>query len=608
MNYLDYPLLKQKVSLLPDLPGSYQRKDKDGRIIYVGKAKSLLKRVKQYFTRPQLGKVERRVEEIRDFDIIETTTEKEALLLEISLIHKYRPKYNIRLRDDRSYPYIALKKKDDPFLKISRSDKEKGYYYFGPYPNSRQAYKRIDLLNKIFPLRKCKNLPLHPCLYYHRGECLAPCIKKVPDEEYQERVKKISRFLSGDTRERVSLLKGKRKKAAGDLNFEQAKKYKSLLDAIEKTTSSQKIIFEDHISRDIRGYSLREGYLCVVFLLYRKGVLLGKKTYIEELEDDLNDFLENIIIQFYDKRSDLPKELILSDKERVPVLSSALPFSVLTPTRGKKRDLLAMAFENARQRLDQHFQTARLNDDVLSLLEELKDKLSLKKTPLDIELYDNSHLQGYDPVGARVKYINGEKAPQRYRKYKITQPNPQDDLASRREVLTRRLTRLKEGEEKAPDLILLDGGRNQCLVGEEVRDEVSFHIPLAGLSKNDKHETDTLINADTGEEIPLDRKSPLFFLLRKRQDEIHRFAITYHRSKAEKSTFKTIYDDIPGIGKKRKEILLDLYPTRESLYGITKQELSQIIPESSALLLLNKRDRYEKEVKALEAKAKRKAA
>lgn len=608
MNYLDYPLLKQKVSLLPDLPGSYQRKDKDGRIIYVGKAKSLLKRVKQYFTRPQLGKVERRVEEIRDFDIIETTTEKEALLLEISLIHKYRPKYNIRLRDDRSYPYIALKKKDDPFLKISRSDKEKGYYYFGPYPNSRQAYKRIDLLNKIFPLRKCKNLPLHPCLYYHRGECLAPCIKKVPDEEYQERVKKISRFLSGDTRERVSLLKGKRKKAAGDLNFEQAKKYKSLLDAIEKTTSSQKIIFEDHISRDIRGYSLREGYLCVVFLLYRKGVLLGKKTYIEELEDDLNDFLENIIIQFYDKRSDFPKELILSDKERVPVLSSALPFSVLTPTRGKKRDLLAMAFENARQRLDQHFQTARLNDDVLSLLEELKDKLSLKKTPLDIELYDNSHLQGYDPVGARVKYINGEKAPQRYRKYKITQPNPQDDLASRREVLTRRLTRLKEGEEKAPDLILLDGGRNQCLVGEEVRDEVSFHIPLAGLSKNDKHETDTLINADTGEEIPLDRKSPLFFLLRKRQDEIHRFAITYHRSKAEKSTFKTIYDDIPGIGKKRKEILLDLYPTRESLYGITKQELSQIIPESSALLLLNKRDRYEKEVKALEAKAKRKAA
>lgn len=608
MNYLDYPLLKQKVSLLPDLPGSYQRKDKDGRIIYVGKAKSLLKRVKQYFTRPQLGKVERRVEEIRDFDIIETTTEKEALLLEISLIHKYRPKYNIRLRDDRSYPYIALKKKDDPFLKISRSDKEKGYYYFGPYPNSRQAYKRIDLLNKIFPLRKCKNLPLHPCLYYHRGECLAPCIKKVPDEEYQERVKKISRFLSGDTRERVSLLKGKRKKAAGDLNFEQAKKYKSLLDAIEKTTSSQKIIFEDHISRDIRGYSLREGYLCVVFLLYRKGVLLGKKTYIEELEDDLNDFLENIIIQFYDKRSDLPKELILSDKERVPVLSSALPFSVLTPTRGKKRDLLAMAFENARQRLDQHFQTARLNDDVLSLLEELKDKLSLKKTPLDIELYDNSHLQGYDPVGARVKYINGEKAPQRYRKYKITQPNPQDDLASRREVLTRRLTRLKEGEEKAPDLILLDGGRNQCLVGEEVRDEVSFHIPLAGLSKNDKHETDTLINADTGEEIPLDRKSPLFFLLRKRQDEIHRFAITYHRSKAEKSTFKTIYDDIPGIGKKRKEILLDLYPTRESLYGITKQELSQIIPESSALLLLNKRDQYEKEVKALETKAKRKAA
>lgn len=224
MNYLDYPLLKQKVSLLPDVPGSYQRKDKDGRIIYVGKAKSLVKRVKQYFTRPQVGKVARRVEEIRDFDIIETNTEKEALLLEISLIHKYRPKYNIRLRDDRSYPYIALKKKGDPFLKIARSDKEKGYYYFGPYPNARYAYKRIDLLNKVFPLRKCKNIPLHPCLYYHRGECLAPCIQKVDEKKYEERVKQISRFLSGDTGDRISLLKGRRKKAVDELNFEQAKK------------------------------------------------------------------------------------------------------------------------------------------------------------------------------------------------------------------------------------------------------------------------------------------------------------------------------------------------------------------------------------------------
>lgn len=574
MNYLDYPLLKQKVSLLPDVPGSYQRKDKDGRIIYVGKAKSLVKRVKQYFTRPQVGKVARRVEEIRDFDIIETNTEKEALLLEISLIHKYRPKYNIRLRDDRSYPYIALKKKGDPFLKIARSDKEKGYYYFGPYPNARYAYKRIDLLNKVFPLRKCKNIPLHPCLYYHRGECLAPCIQKVDERKYEERVKQISRFLSGDTGDRISLLKGRRKKAVDELNFEQAKKCKALLDAINKTTSSQKIIFEDHVSRDIMGYSLREGYLCVVFLLFRKGVLLGKKTYIEELEDDLSDFLENLIIQFYENRSDHPKELIISDKDRTKVLSDALDFQVLSPNRGKKRDLLAMAFENARQRLDQHFQTARLNDDVLSLLEELKHKLGLEKTPLDIELYDNSHLQGYDPVGAMVKYINGEKAPQRYRKYKITQPNPQDDLASRKEVLTRRLTRLKQGEEKKPDLIILDGGRNQCVTVLETMDEVGLHIPLAGLAKNDKHETDTLINADTGEEIPLDRKSPLFFLLRKRQDEIHRFAITYHRSKAEKSTFKTIYDDIPGIGKKRKDVLLDLYPTRESLYGISEKELS----------------------------------
>ncbi len=582
MSYLDYPVLKQKISLLPDKPGSYQMKDEQGNIIYVGKAKSLLKRVKQYFVRPQTGKVFRMVQEIRDFDIIETSSEKEALLLEISLIHKYYPKYNIMLMDDKMYPYIALKKSGDPFLRITRSDKEKGYRYFGPYPNSSKAYKVIDLMNKVFPIRKCQNIPAHPCLYYHMGQCLAPCINKVQENKYIELRQSITRFLNGDVSFVTQKLHLEMKQYADNLEFEKAKECKDLLDAIEEIKSKQNVMFQDHIDRDVMGYSVREGYVCVVFLLYRRGVLLGKNVYIEELEDDLEDLLENLAVQFYQKQSSLPKELIVLDKQMAPLLEEALKINVVVPSRGKKKDLLLMADDNAKQMLDQHFQTARLEDDVLSLLEELKEKLSLKKTPLDIELYDNSHLQGYDPVGAMVKFINGEKAPSLYRKYKITQPNPQDDTASMREVLSRRFKRLKEEHQKLPDLILLDGGFAQCAVGLEVKEEYGLDIPIAGLEKNDKHATDSLINADTGEIIPLKRSSKLFFLLMRMQDEIHRYAITYHRGKRGKSKYKTVFDDIPGIGPKRKDQLLQAYPSTEDLYTATLDGLMRFVPEAAA--------------------------
>ena len=582
MSYLDYPVLKQKISLLPDKPGSYQMKDEQGNIIYVGKAKSLLKRVKQYFVRPQTGKVFRMVQEIRDFDIIETSSEKEALLLEISLIHKYYPKYNIMLMDDKMYPYIALKKSGDPFLRITRSDKEKGYRYFGPYPNSSKAYKVIDLMNKVFPIRKCQNIPAHPCLYYHMEQCLAPCINKVQENKYIELRQSITRFLNGDVSFVTQKLHLEMKQYADNLEFEKAKECKDLLDAIEEIKSKQNVMFQDHIDRDVMGYSVREGYVCVVFLLYRRGVLLGKNVYIEELEDDLEDLLENLAVQFYQKQSSLPKELIVLDKQMAPLLEEALKINVVVPSRGKKKDLLLMADDNAKQMLDQHFQTARLEDDVLSLLEELKEKLSLKKTPLDIELYDNSHLQGYDPVGAMVKFINGEKAPSLYRKYKITQPNPQDDTASMREVLSRRFKRLKEENQKLPDLILLDGGFAQCAVGLEVKEEYGLDIPIAGLEKNDKHATDSLINADTGEIIPLERSSKLFFLLMRMQDEIHRYAITYHRGKRGKSKYKTVFDDIPGIGPKRKDQLLQAYPSTEDLYTATLDGLMRFVPEAAA--------------------------
>jgi len=574
-------ILKAKIDLLPDMPGSYQMKNANGDIIYVGKAKSLVKRVKQYFYRPQVGKVAKMVSEITDFDIITTNTEKESLLLEINLIQKYYPKYNILLKDGKMYPYIALKKGGDPFLNIARSDKNKGYYYFGPFPNSGSAYTMIKLLNKIFPLRKCKYMPKKPCLYYYLGQCLAPCIQKVKPEEYAPMIKEMTRLLNGDSSRLEAKLNQQMKEAADQLKFEEASTKRDQLKAIKHIISSQKIMMKDHMDRDFVGYSIREGYMSVVFFLYQRGSLLGKSLFVVEEIGSEEDILTQVITQFYQKNRH-PKELIISNRAIQNLLSEALGIKVIVPQRGMKKDLLFMALENAKQGLDQHFQTARLEDDKLGLLQELGNKLGID-IPLDIELYDNSHLQGADAVGAMVKFINGVKAPQLYRKYNIQNANKKDDLASMKEVLTRRFTRLVNENQKFPDLVILDGGENQIMVALEVFEKLKIKVNVAGLKKNNKHITEALINGQTGELIPLDHHSNLFFLLMRMQDEVHRFAITTHRHKRAGELYKTIYDDIPGIGKKRKAMLLEAYPTIDSLKDTTVEELNQFIPQSAAM-------------------------
>lgn len=581
-------IVKRKIELLPDHPGCYLMKNKDGTIIYVGKAKSLVKRVKQYFTRPQEGKVFRMVLEVTDFDTIETDSEKESLLLEINLIQKYYPKYNIMLKDGKMYPYIALKKMGDPYLKIARNDRDKSFSYFGPFPNSGSAYRMIDLLNKIYPLRKCKNIPNRACLYYHLGQCMGPCINDISKSDNKDMISHITKFLNGDASEVKQEITAKMRAAANDLRFEEAQEYKETLDTIEHVLSSQKIMMQDHIDRDIVGYSQRDGYISILFLLYRKGVLLGKNLFVVEKFDDINSELTDYIYQFY-LNHPKPKELIISEKSIADILESSLGIKVIVPSRGVKKDLLFMALENAKAGLDEHFMTARLEDDNLKLLEELGNMLNIS-TPLDIELYDNSHLQGTEAIGAMVKFINGVKVPSMYRKYKIRQENKRDDLASMEEVLTRRLTRLKEENSKMPDLIIVDGGMTQVEIAYNVREKLNVNVNIAGLAKNDKHETDALINGNTGEFIPLNHKSPLFFMLMRMQDEVHRFAISYHRHKREKSFFETIYDDISGIGKKRRIQLLSAYPTLDSLKSVTLEELKQIIPEESAKLILEKRD------------------
>ena len=569
-------ILKMKIDMLPSKPGSYQMKDKNGNIIYVGKAKSLDKRVRQYFYRPQEGKVQRMVREIEDFDIIETNSEKEALLLEINLIQKYYPKYNILLKDGKMYPYISLRRGGDPFLKIAHNDKDKRYYYFGPFPSSHNAYTMINLLNKIFPLRKCNVIPKKPCLYYHLGQCLGPCINKIEESSYKEIVSSITKLLNGDSSSLVSSLTKKMKECSLNLDFERAKEYKDQIDSINHIISSQKIMMKDHIDRDVIGYSLREGYISVLFLLYRKGILLGKNLFVHELNSDVEDVLVDIIFQFY-LNHPKPKEIVISLDSIKEVLEESLEVKVLVPSKGQKKDLLYMALENAKQGLDQHFQTARLEDDNLALLEELGKLLNIE-TPLDIELYDNSHLQGKDAIGALVKYINGVKVPSLYRKFNIKSENTKDDLSMMKEVLTRRLTRLKEENQKKPDLIILDGGEEQLKVAKEVVFSLGLDIALASLKKNEKHQTDTLVNGSDLSSILLDRKSNLFFLLMRMQDEVHRYAITTHKAKRSKEIYKTIYDDIKGIGKKRKEMLLSLYPTKEALSQATIEELKQIVP------------------------------
>ena len=577
-------MLKAKIDLLPDKPGSYQMKNADGVIIYVGKAKSLVKRVKQYFYRPQVGKVAKMVKEIVDFDIITTNTEKESLLLEINLIQKYYPKYNVLLKDGKMYPYIALKKGGDPWLKIARSDKQKGYYYFGPFPSSGSAYTMIKMLNKIFPLRKCKVLPKKPCLYYYLGQCLAPCIKKVEEDEYAPIISEMTRLLNGDSSKLEAKLSKQMKEAADNLNFEEASTKKDQLNAIKHIISSQKIMMQDHMDRDFVGYSIREGYMSIVFFLYQHGSLLGKSLFVVEEIGGYEEILTQAITQFYQKNR-IPKELIIPDKKIQALLEETLGIKVVVPQRGIKKDLLFMALENAKQGLDQHFQTARLEDDNLSLLNELGQRLNINP-PLDIELYDNSHFQGADAVGAMVKYINGVKAPQMYRKYNIQNSNKKDDLASMKEILTRRFNRLIIEKEKFPDLIILDGGENQIMAALDVCERLNIAVSIAGLKKNNKHVTEALINGTTGELIALDHHSNLFFFLMRMQDEVHRFAITTHRSKRAGELYKTIYDDIPGIGKKRKFMLLEAYPTVDSLKDTTIEELSQFIPKNSAVKIM----------------------
>ncbi len=578
-------ILKAKIDLLKDVPGSYQMKDKCGKIIYVGKAKSLLKRVKQYFYRPQVGKVFLMVQEIEDFDIIETTSEKEALLLEINLIRKYYPKYNILLKDGKSYPYIALRKKGDPQLKIAYKNNDKNFVYFGPFPSSKSCYSIIDLLNKIYPLRKCKVIPKSPCLYYHLNQCMGPCINKIEQKVYDDAILDIERFLNGDALNITSKIKTKMKEASNNLEFEKAQEYKNILESINHVQEKQATSNVDKVSKDVIAISKRDFYLSLAILTYRNGNLLGKNIFVVDEEEDEEEQLISLLYQYY-QNHELPKEMIIANPNIKESLKEIFSCKVIVPSRGIKKEFLLLALENAKNGIDEHFMTARLEDNMLSLLDDFASILNIK-TPLRIELFDNSHLQGEEAIGAMVVFINGQKAPSMYRKFNINDSDGKDDLASMKEVLTRRYKRLKEENQSFPDLIILDGGETQLGIGQEVLKELELDIPLCALKKDDHHHTAFLLT-QYGEVITLKEHQKLFFFLVRMQDEVHRFAISTHRKKREKKVTKSIFDDIKGIGIKKKEYLLKAYPSLEDLKNASKNELLAIVSEDIATEIINK--------------------
>jgi excinuclease ABC subunit C len=577
--------LDAKIKNLPEKPGVYLMKNEEQKIIYVGKAKDLAKRVSQYFTRPQAGKVQAMVMHIVDFETIITQSEKEALILEMNLIHEHYPRYNIMLKEGSHYPYIALRKGSDPFLKIMRQNNDKKYHYFGPFPNSRSAYRMITLLNKIFPLRKCNILPKVACLYHHIGQCLAPCINDIPQDVYDDLAHQISEFLKGNVKTQVDQYQQKMLEASDALNFELAQEYKVIIEDIQHITDQQLVEMEDKMDRDVFAFSEREGYLSLAVFVFRQGILLGKGSYVVESFDDRDEQLLNLVAQYY-RSKPLPQEIVLNHRSLLEKLKETMDLRLVFAEKGRLFELMKSVQENAIQTLDDHFLTARLDDDKLALLASLGKTLAMP-TPFHIEMFDNSHLQGSEPVGAMVAFINGEPVKKMYRQFHLPDTLKQDDPGAMAFLIQRRYTRLLTDKSPLPDLIVVDGGQTQLQAGLKSLASLGLSIPIVGLFKNDRHQTKGLLTKD-GEIFDFTQQPSLFFFLIRLQDEVHRFALQFHHRLRSKKSTRSIFDDIPGLGPTRVNLLQKRYPSLDALKQASLEELTQILPKMVAITLREK--------------------
>ena len=578
---------KDKLALVPHKPGSYQMKDKDGKIIYVGKAKDLHNRVSSYFNREHTGKTAKMVSLIDDFQYIVANSELEAFIIEINLIKEFQPKYNIMLMDDKSYPYIEYVSEPYPMLKVSRYlniKKKDKKLLFGPYPNAYAARRIVNLINRLYPLKKCEGKPKDVCLYYHIGECLGYCKKDYDKSRIQEMENEILSFLRGNDEIIRNKILDKIQIYSDTLNFEMALDLKKELEYIDIVLSKQKVELHDFVDRDVFSYYINNGYLSIETLFIRNGKLLNHKNTIYPLSLDPIDEVEYYIANFYNKH-EIPKEILIPEELDVEQLKQMVETNIVVPQKGLKKQLIDMAYDNAKLNLDNKFEelqrdelrTSGANDELAKLLN--MDYIHR------IDVFDNSNLFGDFSVSGMVVFIDGKPAKNEYRKYKVSFEK-NDDYNTMREIMYRRYQKTLVEKTSLPELIIVDGGEKQIMAAKEILDMLHANIRIVGLKKNDKHRTNDLIDTDLST-IELDRTSNLFHYLTRMQDEVHRFTITYHRTLRSKGSISSILDDISGIGAVRKKQLIKKYGSVAKITEASIEELQEIIPENVAIELHN---------------------
>ena len=574
--------LEHKLALLPDRPGCYLMKDINAKIIYVGKAKNLKHRVRSYFKSSHEGKTAKLVSEIRDFETIITSTDKEAFLLEITLIQKHQPYFNIKLKKGTGYPYIKITNERDPQMMITGQVKKDGGYYFGPYPNVYAAEGTLHFLQKVYPLRRCKGNLGRPCLYYHMGQCLGACFQEVPVATYDRQIAKIKSFLNGNVSSVKKSLQQKMATASKNLKFERAAELRDQIHYIEQTVEKQKIISHDHTPRDLFNYYVDKGWISIQVFFIRQARLMKREKRIFPCINTPEEELASFILQFYNRKNNvLPREILVPQAVDRSTLEQILHVPVRTPQRGQKRDLLQMAQENAKLVLLEKFRLMEL--DNRQTVEAQKQIFAALDLPYGhvIESFDHSHIQGMDPVSAMVSFVDGKPQKSNYRKYKIKneleEHNGADEAANTREVIYRRYSRLLKEKKPLPDLILMDGGLIELRVVLDVlHNELGIHIPVAGMVKDNHHNTSHLIVCEQGLNVPLDPKSEGFYLLQRIQDEVHRFVISYHRKTHSKNALSSQLESIKGVGPKTRIKLLKNYGSVRKIKEAPVEELMKL--------------------------------
>ncbi|MFS9341037.1 excinuclease ABC subunit UvrC [Streptococcus australis] len=578
-------LIKSKLELLPTSPGCYIHKDKNGTIIYVGKAKNLRNRVRSYFRGSHDTKTEALVSEIVDFEFIVTESNIEALLLEINLIKENKPKYNIMLKDDKSYPFIKITNERYPRLIITRQVKKDGGLYFGPYPDVGAANEIKRLLDRIFPFRKCTNPPSKVCFYYHLGQCMAHTVCHKDEAYFKGMAQEVSDFLKGQDDKIIDELKLKMTTAAQNMEFERAAEYRDLIQAIGTLRTKQRVMAKDLQNRDVFGYYVDKGWMCVQVFFVRQGKLIERDVNLFPYYNDPDEDFLTYVGQFYQEKSHLiPNEILIPQDIDEEAVKALVDTKVLKPQRGEKKQLVNLAIKNARVSLEQKFNLLEKSMEKTQGAIENLGKLLQIPAPVRIESFDNSNIMGTSPVSAMVVFVNGKPSKKDYRKYKIKTVVGPDDYASMREVIRRRYSRVMRDGLTPPDLIVIDGGQGQVNIAKQViQEELGLDIPIAGLQKNDKHQTHELLFGDPLQVIELSRTSQEFFLLQRIQDEVHRFAITFHRQLRSKNSFSSQLDGIEGLGPKRKQLLMKHFKSLTKIKEATVDEIVTVgIPRAVA--------------------------